>query len=87
VVLINLAFVSGSAMLVWKRVRQIFRMDLFHWFLFVMLWVTSVVQTLLDHGDNPRFLVPVQSLVVLLVAAWGTQLILSLRKKDEKTPA
>jgi hypothetical protein len=86
-VLINLAFVSGSLTLVWKRVRRIFRMDLFQWFLFGMLWVTSVVQTLLDHGDNPRFLVPVQSLLVLLVVAWGTQLILFLRKKDEKTPS
>ena len=33
-----------------------------------------MVQTLLDHGDNPRFLVPLQSLVVLWVVwvVWKT---------------
>jgi hypothetical protein len=36
------------------------------------IWAASIIQTLLDHGDNPRFLVPLQSLVVLWVlwAAW-----------------
>jgi len=29
------------------------------------IWVASIVQSLLDHGDNPRFLVPLQSLVIL----------------------
>jgi hypothetical protein len=29
--------------------------------------VVSVVQTLLDHGDNPRFLVPLQMVVVVVV--------------------
>jgi len=28
----------------------------------------SVVQTLLDHGDNPRFLVPLQMTVILVVS-------------------
>jgi hypothetical protein len=34
--------------------------------------VASVVQTLVDHGDNPRFLVPLQAVVFLVVsrAAW-----------------
>ena len=25
---------------------------------------------MLDHGDNPRFLIPMQSLVVLIVLWW-----------------
>lgn len=37
-----------------------------------LVWLSSIVQTLVDHGDNPRFLVPLQSVVILLVvrAAW-----------------
>jgi len=86
-VLINIGFVGGSVMLVWKRVRRILRMDVFLWFLWGMLWLTSIAQTLLDHGDNPRFLVSEQSLVVLIVFCWGTQLFLSLRNKDENFSA
>lgn len=32
-----------------------------------MVWVISVVQTLVDHGDNPRFLVPMQMVVIFVV--------------------
>ncbi len=32
-----------------------------------MVWVSSIVQTLVDHGDNPRFLVPLQLVVVTTV--------------------
>lgn len=41
------------------------RLPPFFWFLTSSLWILSIVQSLLDHGDNPRFLVPMQSLVVL----------------------
>ena len=41
----------------------------FLWMLLGNIWIASILQTLLDHGDNPRFLVPLQSLVVLWVAA------------------
>jgi hypothetical protein len=41
------------------------------------VWVSSVLQTLFEHGDNARFLVPAQMLVVYVVArmayAWGTR--------------
>lgn len=38
-----------------------------------LVWLTSVVQTLVDHGDNPRFLVPLQMVVIFVVlrAAWS----------------
>jgi hypothetical protein len=39
----------------------------FMWMLLTNIWMASILQTLLDHGDNPRFLVPLQSLVVLWV--------------------
>jgi hypothetical protein len=32
-----------------------------------MVWMISVVQTLVDHGDNPRFLVPMQMVVIYVV--------------------
>ncbi len=37
-----------------------------------IVWLTSVVQTLADHGDNPRFLVPLQMVVIVFVvwAVW-----------------
>jgi hypothetical protein len=37
------------------------------------IWITSIAQTLVDHGDNPRFLIPLQSMVCLAVilAGWS----------------
>jgi hypothetical protein len=46
---------------------------IFFWFLLANIWLTSILQTLLDHGDNPRFLVPLQSFVVLWVALFFLQ--------------
>ena len=48
----------------------------FFWILLGNIWITSILQTLLDHGDNPRFLVPLQSLVVLWVAVFIFQLVI-----------
>jgi hypothetical protein len=31
------------------------------------IWIASILQTLVDHGDNVRFLVPLQSMVVVWV--------------------
>jgi hypothetical protein len=38
------------------------------------IWVTSVLQTFADHGDNPRFLIPLQA-IVFLVVAFGLDVI------------
>jgi hypothetical protein len=46
----------------------------FLWMLLGNIWIASILQTLLDHGDNPRFLVPLQSLVVLWVAVFFMQI-------------
>lgn len=69
----NLAFLLGTGLaLVWPRFRA--RLGLTPWWTFVALtiWLTSLVQALPDHGDNPRFLVPLQSWVVVWVlwAGW-----------------
>ncbi len=66
--LANAAFLicSGLAALS-ARVRR--RMDLDRYILAAggLVWLCSVVQTLVDHGDNPRFLVPLQALLLFVV--------------------
>jgi hypothetical protein len=74
-VVANAAFLLGSLALVSRKVRQILKMEAFIWFAASTVWLTSVIQTLLDHGDNPRFSVPTQSLVVFLVLWWSVQII------------
>lgn len=84
----NLAFLFGSLTLIWIKVRQILKTDAFLWFVASTVWLTSILQTLLDHGDNPRFLVPIQSLVVLLVLWWGIQITrCSVKGKHESVSA
>jgi len=46
------------------------------------IWITSILQSLLDHGDNPRFLVPLQSFVLLWVA-WFTLKIWSPQSRNQ----
>jgi hypothetical protein len=48
---------------------------IYMWLLLGIIWIASILQTLLDHGDNPRFLVPMQSLVILWVALFIFQLV------------
>jgi hypothetical protein len=43
------------------------------WLLAASVWATSVVSSLLDHGDNPRFLVPLQTAVIF----WALWIALS----------
>jgi 4-amino-4-deoxy-L-arabinose transferase-like glycosyltransferase len=71
IVTANVAFLLGSAALASRKVRQILKPDAFNWFVASTLWLTSLIQTLLDHGDNPRFSVPTQSVLILLVLWWG----------------
>lgn len=66
--LANAVFLALSVLLVLSsNLRRRWRLD---WPLVLMsgtVWVSSVVQTLVDHGDNPRFLVPLQMYVVIAV--------------------
>jgi len=72
---INLLFLSGSLVSLWPKIRSRFRMDLFMWFALSAVWVTSILQTLAEHGDNARFLAPLQTLVVLIVASWFLEML------------
>jgi 4-amino-4-deoxy-L-arabinose transferase-like glycosyltransferase len=68
---INMIFVFGSIALVMvKKIRRMVKVTPFIWFSIGAVWIASVLQSMLDHGDNPRFLIPMQSLVVLIVLWW-----------------
>ena len=47
------------------------KMNTFVWFAVGVVWLTSIIQTLLDHGDNPHFSVPIQMLVFFLLYYGG----------------
>ena len=65
---VNLLFVFGSvAVLVSKRVREICSFGPFHILLLMSVWIASVASSIIDHGDNPRFLLPLQTVVIYLV--------------------
>lgn len=71
-VLANLIFIGTSlAALLVKCVRQSWQISAELWALAGTVWLGSIVQTMLDHGDNPRFLIPLQSVVVLWVVWVG----------------
>jgi hypothetical protein len=58
----------------------------YFWLLLLNIWIASILQTLLDHGDNPRFLVPLQSLVVLWVAIFFFQMRLNKQSSFKPSP-
>jgi 4-amino-4-deoxy-L-arabinose transferase-like glycosyltransferase len=58
-------------------------MPAFFWCLAGAIWISSILQTLLDHGDNPRFLVPLQSLVVMWVLWLAVRAFKSWRELSE----
>jgi hypothetical protein len=66
-ILFNLLFLVTSLFLIWPPFRKIMHLTPIHGYLLGVILSTSILQSFLDHGDNPRFLIPMQSLVVL----WG----------------
>jgi hypothetical protein len=63
----NLLFLATSVLALWGKMRRTWRIPAVLGWLAGSIWLASVVQTLVDHGDNPRFLIPMQSFVVLWV--------------------
>lgn len=62
----NLLFLGSTLLaLASKRWRAWLKLTPVWVFILSTLWLTSILQTLPDHGDNPRFLVPLQTWVVL----------------------
>jgi hypothetical protein len=67
-VLTNFAFLLLSVGIVLsRRLRSWIKMDAILWVSMAMVWMISIVQTMMDHGDNPRFLVPLQMVVIYVV--------------------
>ncbi|MFQ5943672.1 MAG: hypothetical protein ACE5JF_08980 [Anaerolineales bacterium] len=68
----NAAFLLlSSALVVSQRVRERIRLDWIFAASAGLVWLSSVVQTLVDHGDNPRFLVPLQIIVFFVILRTG----------------
>ncbi|MCX8025428.1 MAG: hypothetical protein N3A60_09515, partial [Thermanaerothrix sp.] len=68
---LNMLFVLCSPLMLVQRWRERLALPAYLGLLAATLWATSILQTLPDHGDNPRFLVPMQSWVTL----WGVGLV------------
>ncbi len=88
-IVLSVAFVVIEALAVFRRRASPFNIKqtqpllyVFLWMLLGNIWIASILQTLLDHGDNPRFLVPLQSLVILWVAAFLLQLVPLIRARQ-----
>ncbi len=83
----NLFFVSTSLLaLFWRRGRAWLELNAWLAFLAVSVWMTSIAQTFLDHGDNPRFLVPLQTFVVLWCLWIATILVKKWKIRLSKLP-
>jgi 4-amino-4-deoxy-L-arabinose transferase-like glycosyltransferase len=68
----NMVFILSSVgVLFSKRLRELWSICPFHWLLAGSVWAASAASSLMDHGDNPRFLVPLQTLVVFWVIWLG----------------
>ena len=67
----NAAFLAVSVLVVVsRRARGRFGLDRYILVAGGLVWISSIVQTMVDHGDNPRFLIPLQTLVFYVVARW-----------------
>jgi len=67
-------FVTSSLACFSKRLREIWGLQPFHWLLAGSVWATSILSSVMDHGDNPRFLVPLQTAVIF----WVLWIVVSL---------
>ncbi len=68
----NGAFLLLSvAIIVSRKVRDRIELDWIFAATAGLIWLTSIFQTLVDHGDNPRFLVTLQMLVFFVVIRAG----------------
>jgi len=78
-----LFLVGGLLAVVSRRMRARLGIDRYTTAVGGFVLMTSVIQTLADHGDNPRFLVPLQMLVMYTVLRAGWE-ALGLHKTKER---
>lgn len=67
-VLANLLFLVISGLtLIGRNMRRKFGIDRYVLATGGFVWLISIIQAFMDHGDNPRFLMPLQMLVIYVV--------------------
>ena len=83
----NMVFIVSSILgLIFKGLRRVWALDQFMWLIAASIWATSIMSSLLDHGDNPRFLVPLQTAVIFWCLWIAFTSYHSLRVKDKEPP-
>ncbi len=66
VVIGNFMFLVSTLMATWKQfILKKANYPTTFWVFISFLWLISILQTFAEHGDNPRFLAPAQSLVFI----------------------
>lgn len=71
----NIVFLLTPLAAIWSPFRKTLHLPPLLGYLCGIIWSTSILQAFLDHGDNPRFLIPLQSLVVLWVLWLGFRFV------------
>lgn len=80
---LNGLFLLGSVLHLHPAIRRFLRPERFTVLIISFIGLTSVLQSFAEHGDNPRFLAPAQSLVVGMVILWVAK-IFEWRKNARK---
>jgi 4-amino-4-deoxy-L-arabinose transferase-like glycosyltransferase len=81
----NMFFViSTIGAVVSRKLRELWQVFPFLWLLAGSVWATSILSSLLDHGDNPRFLIPLQTAVLFWVL-WIAYHTWHYFKQDSRT--
>ncbi len=77
----NMVFIVSSIGIVsWRKLRRFLNLPVFLWLVAGTIWINSAVQALMEQGENPRFLIPLQSLVIL----WLVWILISLWDKRSR---
>jgi hypothetical protein len=84
----NLIFIlSSAAALFSKSLRKRWSLSAFHWLLAGCVWGASAVSSILEQGNNPRYLVPLQTAAAFWVlwVVWTTwQAVRAARRDNHK---
>ena len=85
--LMNIVFVLSSlGALVFERLRRLWKLSPFHWLLAGCIWGTSILTSLVEHGENQRFLIPLQTAVIFW-GLWLAFVMINMRMESGKNPA
>jgi hypothetical protein len=64
----NLLFIITSiGGLISKKLRHFWAITPFLWLMAGSVWAASIFSSFIDHGDNPRFLIPMQTFAIFWV--------------------